>query len=260
MPGVRLEHRQREYRVRLEWGPTGVELLADECAAVIVVDVLSFCTSVDIAVGRGAAVLPQRWGDRAAAVSEATALGALPAGPRSGTGPSLRPSSLLGLAPGTRLALPSPNGGTLCAVAADRGTVVFAGCLRNASAVAAAAAAATGGAIGLVPAGERWPDGTLRVAAEDLIGAGAIAAALPAPSRSPEVELAVALHAAARSRGLGAVLAGLSSGRELIADGFGPDVELAAAQDASTAVPRMRGGLLTGRWVHPGPGWSAGPG
>jgi 2-phosphosulfolactate phosphatase len=248
VPGVRLEHRQREYRVRLEWGPTGVDLLADECAAVIVVDVLSFCTSVDIAVGRGAAVLPQRWGDRAAAVSEATALGALPAGSRAGAGPSLRPSSLLELPTGTRLALPSPNGGTLCAIAADRGAAVFAGCLRNAAAVAAAgdrAAAAAGGSIGLVPAGERWPDGTLRVAAEDLIGAGAIAAALPASSRSPEAELAVALHAAARARGLGAVLAGLSSGRELIADGFGPDVALAAAQDTSAAVPRLRGGLLT---------------
>ncbi len=246
MPGVRLEHRQREYRVRLEWGPTGVELLADECAVVIVVDVLSFCTSVDIAVGRGAAVLPQRWGDRVAAVSEATALGALPAGPRSGAGPSLRPSSLLELSAGTRLALPSPNGGTLCAIAADRGAAVFAGCLRNASAVAAAAerAAAASGSIGLVPAGERWPDGTLRVAAEDLIGAGAIAAALPASSRSPEAELAVALHVVAQARGLGAVLAGLSSGRELIADGFGPDVALAAAQDTSTAVPRLRGGLL----------------
>jgi 2-phosphosulfolactate phosphatase len=247
VPGVRLEHRQREYRVRLEWGATGVELLADECAVVIVVDVLSFCTSVDIAVGRGAAVLPQRWGDRAAAVSEATALGALSAGPRSGPGPSLRPSSLLELSAGTRLALPSPNGGTLCAIAADRGAAVFAGCLRNASAVAAAAeraAATAGGPIGLVPAGERWPDGTLRVAAEDLIGAGAIAAALPASFRSPEAELAAALHAAAQARGLGAVLAGLGSGRELIADGFGPDVALAAAQDTSAAVPRLRGGLL----------------
>jgi 2-phosphosulfolactate phosphatase len=246
MAQARAVHRQGLHRVRLEWGPVGVQVLAADCAAVIVVDVLSFCTSVDIAVGRGAEVLPQRWGDPRTAARDAHRHAAAPAGPRSGSGPSLRPSSLLALPAGTRLALPSPNGGTLCVIAADRGAAVFAGCLRNASAVAAAAerAAAAGGSIGLVPAGERWPDGTLRVAAEDLIGAGAIAAALPASSRSPEAELAVALHAAAQARGLGAVLAGLSSGRELIADGFGPDVALAAAQDTSTAVPRLRGGLL----------------
>ena len=56
---ARPEHRQRAYRVRLEWGREGAELLAAECAAVIVVDVLSFCTAVDVAVGRGAAILPQ---------------------------------------------------------------------------------------------------------------------------------------------------------------------------------------------------------
>lgn len=143
MPVPRIEHRQHGHRVRLEWGPAGVELLAADCAAVIVVDVLSFCTSVDIAVGRGATVLPQRWGDCAAAAREAAARDALPAGPRTGAGPSLRPSSLLELAAGTRLALPSPNGATLCASAAEpRGghrAAVFAGCLRNASAVAAAA-------------------------------------------------------------------------------------------------------------------------
>jgi phosphosulfolactate phosphohydrolase-like enzyme len=46
----RAEHRQRAYDVRYEWGLHGVELLARDCAAVAIVDVLSFCTSVDIAV------------------------------------------------------------------------------------------------------------------------------------------------------------------------------------------------------------------
>ncbi len=248
--------------MRLEWGPAGVELLAAACAVVIVVDVLSFCTSVDIAVGRGAAVLPQRWApldpvgsDPAAAsaqpvldpaaVQEAVRLGAVPAGPRDGNGPSLRPSSLLELATGSRLALPSPNGATLCAMAATGTAVVLSGCLRNASAVAAAALA-VGGPIGLVPAGERWPDATMRVAAEDAIGAGAIAAALPPDDRSPEAELAVAQFRACGERGLGVVLAAVSSGRELVADGYGADVELAAALDVSTAAPRLRAGMLTG--------------
>ena len=141
-------------------------------------------------------MLPQRWGDRAAAAPGGGRSGALPAGPRSGAGPSLRPSSLLGLAAGTRLALPSPNGGTLCAAAADRGR----GGVRRVPAQRLRGGrrgrrAAAGGPIGLVPAGERWPDGTLRVAAEDLIGAGAIAAALPAAARSPRPSSPSPVHA-----------------------------------------------------------------
>lgn len=229
--------------MRLEWGAEGAELLAAECAVVIVVDVLSFSTTVDVAVGRGATVLPQRGGDPGAATAQARALGMLAAGPRDGAGPSLRPSSLVGLPAGTRLALPSLNGATLCAAVAAAKTILFAGCLRNASAVATAAHA-VGGPIGLVPAGERWPDGTLRVAVEDAIGAGAIAAALPAADRSPEATLAVAQFTAARERGLADVLSTVSSGRELAADGYDADIELAAALDASTTAPRMRDGLL----------------
>ncbi|CAA9416232.1 MAG: hypothetical protein AVDCRST_MAG66-2408, partial [uncultured Pseudonocardia sp.] len=48
---IREEHRQRGHRVRLEWGAEGAALLAAECAVVVVVDVLSFGTSVDVAVG-----------------------------------------------------------------------------------------------------------------------------------------------------------------------------------------------------------------
>ncbi|MFC4947241.1 2-phosphosulfolactate phosphatase [Pseudonocardia sp. GCM10023141] len=236
---TRIEHRQREHRVRLEWGREGVALLAAECAVVIVIDVLSFTTAVDVAVGRGASVLPQRRADAA----EAAAHGAVPAGQRGSGRPNLRPSSLLALAPATTLALPSPNGATLCA-SVDAATVLFAGCLRNATAVAAAALTASdGGPIGIVAAGERWPDDTMRVAAEDALGAGAIAACLP--DRSPETDLAVAQFAAAQVRGLAGVLASVSSGRELIADGYGADVELAAAHDASAVTPRRRGAFLT---------------
>lgn len=239
MPGVavRAEHRQLDHRVRLEWGREGAALLTAECAVVIVVDVLSFSTAVDVAAGRGAAVLPLRASDSRRPVPP----GVVRAGPRRSTGPSLSPASLTGLPAGTRLALPSPNGATLCAAVAATGAVLLAGCLRNASAVAAAAEA-VGGPIGIVPAGERWPDDTMRVAAEDALGAGAIAAALP--DRSPEAELAVAQFTAARDRGLPAVLAATSSGRELRADGFAADVELAADLDVSAAVPRLHDGFL----------------
>ncbi|HEY0815916.1 MAG TPA: 2-phosphosulfolactate phosphatase [Pseudonocardia sp.] len=270
----RAEHRQRAYDVRCEWGEHGLELLARDCAVVVIVDVLSFCTAVDIAVGRGARVLPQRCADAAtgkgqvapssAARREAAALGALAAGPRDGTGPSLRPSSLLRLVPTTLLALPSPNGATLCSIAGLHSAVVLAGCLRNASAVAAAARQVRC-PIGLVAAGERWPDGTLRVAAEDALGVGAIATALQQgdtaatrseqghapgtrdrPTLSPEARLVAAQFAAASRNGLLAVLCELASGRELIADGYGDDVRLAADLDVSAAVPRLIDGVLRG--------------
>jgi hypothetical protein len=232
---------------------------------VIVVDVLSFCTSVDIAVGRGAAVLPQRWGDRAAAVSEATALGALSAGPRSGAGPSLRPSSLLELSAGTRLALASPNGGTLCAIAADRGAAVFAGCLRNASAVAAAAerASAAGGSIGLVPAGERWPDGTLRVAAEDLIGAGhrrGAARVVPLPRGRARGRPSRGRPGPRAGRGARRAELGPRADRRRLRAGRGTGRGPGHEHGRPPVAGRSARGHLSGGWVHPGPGWSAGPG
>ena len=54
-------------RVHCEWGLAGVHALRDRVAALIVVDVLSFCTAVDIAVSRGAVVYPFPYGDATAA-------------------------------------------------------------------------------------------------------------------------------------------------------------------------------------------------
>ncbi|MDQ2807301.1 MAG: 2-phosphosulfolactate phosphatase, partial [Chloroflexota bacterium] len=115
----------------------------------------------------------------------------------------------------------------------------LAGCLRNAVAVAQVAAR-LGRRILVVPAGERWPDGSLRPAVEDLIGAGAIITHLPGP-RSSEAEWAVATFARFQPDLLG-TLQGCSSGRELIGQGFAADVVLAAELDCSHAVPLLTDG------------------
>src|SRR5207249_999853 len=113
---------------------------------------------------------------------------------------------------------------------------VLAGCLRNRSAVCARAAA-LGGPFGIIPAGERWDDGTLRFALEDLLGAGAIAARLPG-RRSPEADAAVAAFEARADR-LAETLAACASGRELVERGYPQDVDLAARLDVDTVAPEL---------------------
>lgn len=168
--------------VRSEWGIEGVRRLRPEVAVLVIVDVLSFSTAVDIATGRGAQIVPFPSGDRETAQDAANRAGAILAAPRKAGGGqvSLSPLTLFQLAAGTRLMLPSPNGSPLSVEAAPG--PVLAGCFRNAGAVARAALALAGGEdIGVIPAGERWPDGSLRPAVEDSLGAGAVIHA-PRPS------------------------------------------------------------------------------
>ncbi len=110
-------------RLRFGWGPNGLRRLAPDAAVVVIVDVLSFSTSVDVALGRGAIILPYRWHDGSEA-AYAEANGALLAqrGALDGELPpgyTLRPSSLTTIEAGTRLVLPSPNGSALTFGAAE---------------------------------------------------------------------------------------------------------------------------------------------
>lgn len=248
-------HRQGEHLLRLEWGLAGALAVADGCATAVVVDVLSFTTSVSIAVERGATVLPYRWGDGTAPAYADAHEAVLAGGRRSALSdgaPSLSPASLVELADVDRLVLPSPNGSTIALALAESGTTVVAASLRNASAVAAWLAPRVDRAVALVPAGERWPDGSLRPAVEDLWGAGAVLSALvrrPGVSLgeglSPEARAAAAAYDAVRSRGTGALadeLAACASGRELVEAGFARDVALSAELDASPVVPVLRPG------------------
>src|SRR5262245_31373347 len=190
---------QAGFGARFEWGEEGVRRLAPLSDVVVIVDVLSFTTCVDVAVSRGATVFPYRWRD-ASAEAFARERGALLAVPRDRTTPeqpySLSPVSLQMLEPGARIVLPSPNGSTLTTIAADSGATVIAGCLRNATAVGQAAAA-RGNIVTVIAAGERWPDDSLRPAMEDMIGAGAILAAMHPAAPSPEAIAAIAAWAAA---------------------------------------------------------------
>lgn len=124
---------QDGHRVRFEWGPSGLRRLAPRSDVVVIVDVLSFTTAADVALGRGAAVLPYRWDD-GGETAYAAEHDAVVAGQGSGAAWTLAPATLVDLPAGTRLVLPSPNGSALSFGAAEAGaSTVLAGCLRNAS-------------------------------------------------------------------------------------------------------------------------------
>ncbi len=227
---------QSEYAVRFEWGLPGAKLLAPISDVMIIVDVLSFTTCVDIVTSRGGSVYPFR--DKLEVLPAfAASRGALYAAPgrKHQAAYSLSPASLLTIAEGTRLVLPSPNGSTLSL--ATGSTSTLAGCLRNARAVAARALQ-LGQRISVIAAGERWQkDGLLRPAIEDLLGAGAIIECLGG-QRSPEAETAVASFLSAQAD-LQDTLRRCGSGKELIGRGFAGDVQLAGQLNVSDAAPLL---------------------
>jgi 2-phosphosulfolactate phosphatase len=231
---------QSAYAVRFEWGANGLDAVGPGSDVIVIVDALSFTTCVEIAVSRGAFILPWHRHDESAE-QYAAAQQALRAGKRGGAGVgySLSPASLRAIPAGTRLVLPSPNGGTLSLQAAAHGTTAAA-CLRNGAAVAEWVRQ-MGGTVAVVACGERWPDGSLRPAVEDLLAAGAVIAELPG-RHSPEAQTAA--EAFLRLRGeLPLVLRECSSGRELLERGFPLDVELAAELNVSGTVPVLREGV-----------------
>ena len=233
---------QQPWACRCEWGEPGVRALAP-ADVIIVVDVLSFMTCVDVAVSRGAAILPHPWihphpWQAPEAIAFARAHQAELASKRGHGRYSLAPASFLDAPKGLRCVLPSPNGAQVTLAAARTGSAVLAGSLRNARAVAEAAQR-LGHTFNLVPAGERWPDGSLRPALEDWLGAGAILRWLPG-SRSPDAESAVAIFEHHGER-LTEVLDRCGSGRELHARGHVRDTVIAGELDVSPCVPRFDG-------------------
>lgn len=235
---------QRDTGVRFEWGLAGARAVTQHGAAVVVVDVLSFSTAATVAVGRGTAVYPHRWPspDAEAFARAHQAVCAVRRRAVDADHPwSRSPSHLLAAPTVERLVLPSPNGSAIAAEVTA--AAVLAGCLRNATAVARWLSAHDFGRpdrpVVVIAAGERWPDGELRPALEDLLGAGAVIVGLPPDlKRSPEASAAEAAWHAQRDQLRDAVRS-CSSGRELIDAGYPEDVDLASEPDTDPIVPLL---------------------
>jgi 2-phosphosulfolactate phosphatase len=243
---------QGGYRCRLEWGRAGARRGAAHGDVLVIVDTLRFSTATATAVHYGATIYPcLPTEDAVALAARVGGQAAVGIAAASGAGFSLSPLSYVGVAPGTRVVLPSPNGAT-CARYAAAVPYPFVGALVNAEATAAAVARVLGEAalgVTVVACGERWAapaeEEPLRVAVEDALGAGAILAALAARgySQSPEADVSAGAFRAAAPR-LEGLLWDCGSGRELRAKGYAADVRHAARLDLYDCAPAMHDGCL----------------
>jgi 2-phosphosulfolactate phosphatase len=239
---------QDGFRARFDWGPVGAEAIGPGAAIVAVVDVLSFTTALTVAVDQGMRVFPYRWRDHTAVAYAQRHEAVLAVGRSQATEPgqvSLSPAAIRRSSGIERLVLPSPNGSTIAQSLAAAGSRVIGVSLRNADAAAEWTIGqlrdATGAVVAVIAAGERWTDGSLRPALEDLWGAGAFLAGLADRGigpLSPEAEAATAVYRQAADR-LPKLLPDCASGRELIDYGYPQDVAIAGEVNASRSVPLL---------------------
>ncbi len=241
---------QNGFRVRFDWGQLGAEAVGPGAAIVAVVDVLSFTTALTVAVDQGIEVFPYRWRDRAAAAHAQRHEAVLAVARSAVTEPgqvSLSPGTIRRSSGIERLVLPSPNGSAIAQNLAAAGSRVIGVSLRNADAAAewttSLLRAARDTVVAVIAAGERWTDGSLRPALEDLWGAGAFLAGLADRGigpLSPEAAASAAAYRHAVDR-LPELLSDCASGRDLIGDGYPEDVAIAAEMNVSRSVPVLDG-------------------
>ncbi len=108
-----LAHGQAAYDVRFDWGPTGAAAIAAGADLAVVVDVLSFTTTLSVAAERGVTVFPYRWRDATAEQYAADRDATLARGRSQGSGVTLSPASVLAAPELEKLVLPSPNGSSI---------------------------------------------------------------------------------------------------------------------------------------------------
>ena len=247
---------QSPFECRVEWGKRGAREAAERGDIVIVVDVLSFSSTVVSALNVGAVIYPyppDLDGKRyAESVGAEYILGRAEA-VRAGR-PTLSPVTFNNEHQNKSYVLSSLNG-AYCTWIASKVPALLIGSLLNASAVATAAnkiQQETGAPITVVPSGEMWNDvreneDRLRPSIEDYLGAGAILSKLDG-EKSPEAEVCIASFNGTKEN-IPQLIWDCGSGRELRERGYEADVLHCGRLDVSTAVPILVDGYFR-TWTH----------
>ncbi|MCP4684058.1 MAG: 2-phosphosulfolactate phosphatase [bacterium] len=236
---------QHPYRCRFDWGPEGARRAADRGDIVVIVDTLSFSTTVATAVSRGGIIYPCK--ESADAENIAERVDAEVAVRRDAMTSknfySLSPATFANLKTGTMVVLPSLNGAT-CTEYAAEAPHVFAGTLVNAEEVGRAINSLLRNSqinACVIACGEREKEtGHLRVAIEDELGAGAILSRLEF-DRSPEAKVCESTFLHNRDC-LQDLMWDCMSGRELRACGYEEDVRVASKLNSLDVAPVLRDG------------------
>jgi len=223
---------QADFDVRVEWGAPAMEHLAAEADCIVIIDVMSFSTCVSVAGERGDASAQQFAAENNAECAQFDRR-------FQGQGFTLSPCSLLNMTAGTRLVLPSPNGSALTFKAKAHKAAIFTACFRNLTATARACEKFR--QILIVPAGEKWPDNSLRPALEDFAAAGGLVSRLSHRRLSAEARAACAVYQHLTR----AELEGCGSARELNRRGFAADIALCLEEDASDFTCQLQGESFT---------------
>ena len=239
---------QSPYRCRLDWGAAGAQRASTQGNIIVIVDVLSFSTSVAHAVSRGAVIYPcPENEDTGPLAKKLDAEIAVPRArvPHDGRF-SLSPMTYTDIEKETKVILPSLNGGT-CVSCSQLASHVFVGALVNASAVGQAVTGLMADPnlnTGIIACGEREkePPHDLRPAVEDYLGAGAILSHIPF-DKSPEAMVCESAFKTNEGR-VKELIWNSVSGRELRAIRFEADVEFAARRSVLNAVPYLDQGRI----------------
>lgn len=218
--------------IHCEWGIEGIKKYSSVSDVTIIVDVLSFSTCVDVALSQKAIVYPYKFKDNSAIEYAAAIDAELASFIRSKDKFSLSPLSLMNLSEGTRIVLPSPNGSELSLFSLSNMTLCA--CFRNYRVVAEYVNSISEN-ITVIPAGEKWENGTIRFAIEDYLGAGALISELKG-ELSAEAIAAKKLFELLKPE-LKEIVSGSLSGRELIEKEFQEDVDIALEVNAGNTIP-----------------------
>jgi len=216
------------------WGRDGVTYYGAFFSAIVIVDVLSFCTTVDIALSKQCLVIPTALKDEEQLLALAKKQRAVLAKKRNESGVTLSPSSMRNLNPKQIILLPSPNGSTLMDMASCFEKPVFAGCFRNSRVLSDFLNLKKFFPVLFVAAGERFSNAMLRPSLEDYWGVGSILANLNG-DKTIEAEDAIRSFKSVAGD-ITSNLEACESGRELIVHGYGQDVELAGKFNASNNI------------------------